>query len=555
VSELLPSREPLRFSSDLSSLAVGDSIRHLRNGHDEPEGLLREYLSMIYELRNLPPGSRVPLREPDLAALADALGGTPDAIEQRLMELIGSSREEAARLRAIILPPLSLPAGYPRDPYATPDPYATLDGDAESTGVVDFFSAPRAEDPFSPPPPPGSPPLAPPAGAPGEHAADGVHAGLPTDTFAPPTPAAAASGPVPADPQLVPPLIDPFDPAQPSDRPLPDGLVVDRGMPDAPPLPPDPFGAPDAGPNMDLGMTPDPFGFPNGNGHSDASSIVLDEHDAPVAPEPYMSDTPVLAESVVLDGPPDPLPALDVPVEEPTSAPVAPEAGIEMGAAIGIETGIETGIESAEVDEVAPIAWIAGDQPEGALAPLVAPRFEQVSANWRIGGIFPATAMADDGALALRRADARWALGDLEAPDDFTIDATVDFTAGAGFGILFRAEVDASERIRGYSFDVDPVAGGGGFLLRQWEDNRQHWRPLAQALVTDPTRLFGRHTVQVTLRGDHLSVVVDGETVLVVPGLSHASIALGRGPCRGGGVGVQAWATTEVTVDSFRVAR
>ena len=58
---------------------------------------------MIYELRNLPPGSPVPLRQPDLTALADALGGTPDTIERRLVELIGASPEEAARLRAMIL--------------------------------------------------------------------------------------------------------------------------------------------------------------------------------------------------------------------------------------------------------------------------------------------------------------------------------------------------------------------------------------------------------------------------------------------------------------------
>ena len=61
---------------------------------------------MIYELRNLPPGTRPPMREEDLAALADALGGTPEAIEARLGELIGASRDEAARLRVMILPPL-----------------------------------------------------------------------------------------------------------------------------------------------------------------------------------------------------------------------------------------------------------------------------------------------------------------------------------------------------------------------------------------------------------------------------------------------------------------
>src|ERR1700686_2175513 len=92
VSELLPRRKPLHVSPDLSTISTGDTIRHLR-GPAEPEGVLREYLAMIYELRNLPPGSPVPLRQPDLTALADALGGTPDTIEHRLVALIGASPE------------------------------------------------------------------------------------------------------------------------------------------------------------------------------------------------------------------------------------------------------------------------------------------------------------------------------------------------------------------------------------------------------------------------------------------------------------------------------
>jgi hypothetical protein len=205
----------------------------------------------------------------------------------------------------------------------------------------------------------------------------------------------------------------------------------------------------------------------------------------------------------------------------------------------------------------APIVWNAGTDAEAppAIATEQGPTFDRAGSNWRVGGIFPATATADDGALALRRADARWALADVSASGDFVLEAAVDFTAGAGFGLLFRATVDDHDRVSGYSFDIDPIAGGGGYLVRQWEDNRQHWRPLAQATVTDPTLLFGRHTLSLSLRSDQLTVVVDGETVLTVPALSRCSIELGRQPCRGQHIGIQAWATTEVTVDSFRVAR
>lgn len=614
VSELLPSRDPLHVSSDLSSLAVGDSIRHLREP-GEPDGLLREYLAMIYELRNLPPGSRVPLREPDLMALADALGGTPEAIEQKLVELIGASREEAARLRAMILPPLSLPAALSTPPST--DPYSTITAPTSGDAVDAFFAAPRAEDPFAPPPPlvPDAP-LAPES-----------FDILPADPFAPPPSSApVAAGPAPADPALVPPLTEPFAtldapvapapmtatepplgapvPPDPSpfaagtptitplagwgaDRPLPDGLVVDHGVPDAPPSPADPFAppAPTLPPLEGYVAPDDPFGFgsngngatTNGNGHHDATAIVeLPVQDVATDPETdaeaderdgYVSDTPLLAESSVLDPDADLLdPALDAVIDEMVSnaaAPptITPEPEIDepLDVVLGDEPPVlDLGIDVAPdpLDDVAPISWSAQDAP--VATPTVAaapPRFEQVGANWRVGGMAPATAAADDGALAIRRADARWALADIDAPGDFTIDATVDFTAGTGFGIVFRAATDSAERLDGYSFDIDTVAAGGGYLLRQWEGGRQHWRPLAHAPVADPTHLYGRRAVQVVVHGDHLTVTVDGELVLSVPGLSRASVALGRTPCRGGAVGVQASATTDLTVDAFRIAR
>jgi len=210
---------------------------------------------------------------------------------------------------------------------------------------------------------------------------------------------------------------------------------------------------------------------------------------------------------------------------------------------------------------VARIAWntetdrATSAEPDAGMSVVdTTPRFEQASAHWQIGGIFPATAMADDGTLALRRADARWALTDLRAAEACIIEAAFDFRAGSGFGVVFRGTVDDGERITGYSFDVDPIAGGGGYLLRLWEDSRQHWRPIAQSPVTDPAQLYGRHVVRLSLRADQLTVSVDGDTVLDVPALSRSTVELGRQPCRGDRVGVQAWSTTEVTVESFRVA-
>jgi transcriptional regulator with XRE-family HTH domain len=581
VSELLPRREPLRVSPDLSTISTGDTIRHLR-GPAEPDGLLREYLAMIYELRNLPPGSPVPLREPDLTALADALGGTPANIEHRLIEIIGASPEEAGRIRAMILLPLSLPsAAQPEPPRA--DPYAALAKTETPPAVEDFFASPPATDllpspllaatasPFTAstgPPPTSGPSPSDPFGGPVDPlstAASALHdpfgpppvddplapAPLPADPFgaapAPPSglsPSDPFGGPVDPLSTAASALHDPFGPP-PVDDPL------------APsPLPPDPFaaapltlgadpGAGTAGVDDPIAVatpephTASPFGVtPSGNGHhapvDDPFAPHWETETARGEPHPPADSLGInVMDAIVVD---DPLaPAPDASAPSLTAPPVAAA--------------------------VAPIAWNADQAPEppitaSSAAPEVdsTPRFERASAHWQVGGIFPAMAMADDGTLALRPVDARWALTDLRASGDCIIEAAVDFRAGSGFGIVFRGAVDDGDRITGYSFDIDPIAGGGGYLLRLWEDSRQHWRPLAQAPVTDAAQLYGRHVVRLALRADQLTVAVDGDTVLDLPALSRATVDLGRQPCRGDRVGVQAWSTTEVTVDSFRVA-
>ena len=577
VSELLPRREPLRVSPDLSTISTGDTIRHLR-GPAEPDGLLREYLAMIYELRNLPPGSPVPLRQPDLTALADALGGTPDTIERRLVELIGASPEEAARLRAMILPPLALPsAPLPDTPRV--DPYAALATPGEASPAVEqFFADPPATDLFAAPSPAGTPspfaapptdsvpfaaPLSEPAPFPAAPSADAPGPVLPpADPFTS-GPAVPTSGPSPSDPFAGP--VDPLATAASALRdPFGPPPVDDPLAP--PPLPPDPFASPPVPPTLgpdaaavapgvdepiDVAHpevpSPSPLeGSPSGNGHR----ALVDDPFAPHWGSEHTDDPQPAADSlginvmdaIVVDDPLAPMPGADpfaTPAPAPTEVTAPPPA----------------------TPGVAPIAWSADRVPESTIDPSPAtrdidanPRFERASAHWQIGGIFPAMAMADDGTLALRRADARWALTDLRASGDCIIEAAFDFRAGSGFGIVFRGAVDDGDRITGYSFDIDPIAGGGGYLLRLWEDSRQHWRPLAQAPVTDPAQLYGRHVVRVAMRADQLTVAVDGDTVLDVPALSRATVDLGRPPCRGDRVGIQAWSTTEVTVESFRVA-
>jgi transcriptional regulator with XRE-family HTH domain len=584
VAQLLPRRAPLHISPDLTTISTGDTIRHLR-GPAEPDGVLREYMSMIYDLRSLPPGSPVPLRQADLAALADALGGTPASIEQRLVDQIGASPEEAIRLRTMILPPLSLPSGSPTD-APTGDPYSALSRADVPPAVEDFFAQPPATaDVFAPPAVPAAP-AAPGAPAP---PAPATPFAAPAPSPAPPAgPAGApASGPAPAGPTPSDPFAGPVDPQASAASVLRDPF----GSPPTddplapPPLPPDPFGlgpAPIATPPDPAPA--DPFSAPHVHDPLGPPALPADPFAPPASPSaaPPNGDEPIAVAS------PDPESASPFGVTPGGNGhgplvndPFAPHWDSDTGAkpaadALGINVMDADAIvvddpmappnaprsaapvAPADSVPVAPIAWKPEPAPAHAAATSTAidtqPRFERASADWQVGGIFPAMATADDGTLALQRADARWALTDLRAPGDCIIEASFDFRAGSGFGIVFRGTVDDGDRIGGYSFDVDPIASGGGYLLRLWEDNRQHWRPLAQAPVTDPARLYGRHVLQLSVRADQVTVTVDGDPVLDVPALSRATVDLGRQPCRGDRVGVQAWSTTEVTIDAFRVA-
>jgi hypothetical protein len=285
--------------------------------------------------------------------------------------------------------------------------------------------------------------------------------------------------------------------------------------------PVDPFATP-----VDPFATPvDPFAGagPTGNGHDTVGygapdATVLDvpfrsDHDgAIVVDDPFAPDYAIVEDAIVVDDP-------------AASFEIEPEA-------------------------LLPIAWFA---PDGAASPVEMRAEHALGPTWRVGGMFPATAMTNNGTLALRRADTRWALSEIAAPGDLTVDALFDFTAGAGFGVLVRASVDDAHGLTGYSLDIDPVAGGGAYLVRQWYENRQHWQPLAQEPVPDPSRLYGRHAITLHVRGESLSVWVDGNSAVVVPSLDRASLDLGRNPCRGAAVGVQAWSTTEVTIEAFRV--
>ena len=103
VSTLLPNRDVAPVILEPGYLRVGPASKTLRSDDPHPDEVLKGYLSLLYDMRDLKPGTRIPLRDHDLDALAEALGGTSDAIEARLIELMHVTRDEAAAMTATLL--------------------------------------------------------------------------------------------------------------------------------------------------------------------------------------------------------------------------------------------------------------------------------------------------------------------------------------------------------------------------------------------------------------------------------------------------------------------
>ncbi|HUF33064.1 MAG TPA: helix-turn-helix domain-containing protein [Acidimicrobiales bacterium] len=98
-SALIPPRTPVVVDEAARVIRLGEREADLGDEAD----VLASYLSLVYDVRGAQPGKRIPLRDEDIDALAAVVGDDPDQIEDRLIELMGCTRDEARSLRALLL--------------------------------------------------------------------------------------------------------------------------------------------------------------------------------------------------------------------------------------------------------------------------------------------------------------------------------------------------------------------------------------------------------------------------------------------------------------------
>jgi len=187
-------------------------------------------------------------------------------------------------------------------------------------------------------------------------------------------------------------------------------------------------------------------------------------------------------------------------------------------------------------------------------APTPLENFVSAGSEWDLGNALPLVEVRGEGGLVMRRADERWALADVRSTPSFALEVDVDFRSGPGFGVLFCAGTDGDGHMSGYSFDVDPIHEGGSYLIRQWQADRELWNPIAHAPAVDPTGMHGALMVRVVLLGDSVTASVNGTVVLDVASLERACADRNREPATGDRVGIQAWSSSDVAIDTLRVA-
>jgi transcriptional regulator with XRE-family HTH domain len=297
-----------------------------------------------------------------------------------------------------------------------------------------------------------------------------------------------------------------------------------------------------------VGIEPSPADLPPADPPLDTQPLDVPPFDTQALHDVQPLDDQPLDTQVLLDVPVTPLVAAEAWVPDATE-PLSREAQPE---------------DPPADDEPAPISWHpetdaspslpAAEQPPTIAASVAIDEvFVTAGDDWALGNALPLVEVRGQGALVMRRADERWALADLRCGDEFALEVALDFRSGPGFGVLFRADI-TDGRMSGYSFDLDPIYDGGSFLVRQWQGDRELWNPIAHIPASDPSSLCGHLKIRLEVAGARIVALVNGDPVLSVDDLEQASAERGREGARGDRVGVQAWSSSDLVIETLRVA-
>ncbi|NNN09922.1 MAG: prepilin-type N-terminal cleavage/methylation domain-containing protein [Acidimicrobiaceae bacterium] len=104
---------------------------------------------------------------------------------------------------------------------------------------------------------------------------------------------------------------------------------------------------------------------------------------------------------------------------------------------------------------------------------------------------------------------------------NFTLNATVNFVPGSGYGIIFDESGNPNSNLSGYVFQVD-YGAGKQFLVRYNNNGQECGTALAQQSWPSGFATNASHAITVTVSGQKLNVSFDGTVQYTVADLSTA---------------------------------
>ena len=102
LADLLPPRRPVEVDVTTGQMRIDAAARRVRDLTDDHQ-VYATYLFLLCTARGAQPGERIRLRSSDVELLTSVLGTDPATVEERLVNLMGCSAEEAALLSGVLL--------------------------------------------------------------------------------------------------------------------------------------------------------------------------------------------------------------------------------------------------------------------------------------------------------------------------------------------------------------------------------------------------------------------------------------------------------------------
>jgi hypothetical protein len=146
---------------------------------------------------------------------------------------------------------------------------------------------------------------------------------------------------------------------------------------------------------------------------------------------------------------------------------------------------------------------------------------------------------------------------------DYTVTSNATLRSGAGYGVYVRATVDSGTKLTGYCVQVDHGYGTGQIVVREILGDAELTVPLAHVAVPTGFAWYGTpHILAVAMKGNTMSVSLDGAKTLAIPDLAAASavsVKYSYGAAStltaptAGGYGMRSWGDGVVSLQQMTV--